>query len=173
MKRSFFQAAFVSILIYGNPTWILTKRMEKRLDGNYTRMRAILKKSLRQHPIKWQVYGHLSTITKTIQVRRTRHAWLSRKSKDELISDILLWIPSHGRRKAERPAWTYIQYIYIYIYIFIYILKLLNVSEYLISYLAWNINKNHTLFPKYKHLFYYWRLWSEELNINTIQLVRI
>ena len=46
MKRSFFQAAIVSILLYGCTTWTLTKQMHKRLDGNYTRMlRAILNKS--------------------------------------------------------------------------------------------------------------------------------
>ena len=38
MKRSFFQAAAVSILLYGCTTWTLTKRLEKKLDGNYTRM---------------------------------------------------------------------------------------------------------------------------------------
>ena len=46
IKCSFFQAAIVSILLYGCTTWTLTKRMEKKLDGNYTRMlRAILNKS--------------------------------------------------------------------------------------------------------------------------------
>ena len=51
MKRSFFQAAVVSILLYGCTTWTLTKRLEKKLDGNYTRMlRAVLNKSWRQHP---------------------------------------------------------------------------------------------------------------------------
>ena len=50
MKRSFFQAVLVSILLYGCTTWTLTKRLEKKLDGNYTRMlRAILNKSWRQH----------------------------------------------------------------------------------------------------------------------------
>ena len=74
IKRSFFQAAVVSILLYGCTTWMLTKHVEKNLDGNYTRMlRAILNKSWRQHPIKQQLYGHLPPITKTIQVRRTRH----------------------------------------------------------------------------------------------------
>ena len=38
MKRSFFQAAVISILLYGCTTWTLTKRLEKKLDGNYTRM---------------------------------------------------------------------------------------------------------------------------------------
>ena len=43
MKHSFFQAAVVSILLYGCTTWTQTKRLEKKLDGNYTRMlRAIL-----------------------------------------------------------------------------------------------------------------------------------
>ena len=51
MKRSFFQTAVVSILLYGCTTWTLTKRLKKKLDGNYTRMlRAILNKSWRQHP---------------------------------------------------------------------------------------------------------------------------
>ena len=43
MKRSFFQV--VSILLYGCTTWTLTKRLEKKLDGNYAMLRAILNKS--------------------------------------------------------------------------------------------------------------------------------
>ena len=59
MKRSFFQAAVVLILLYGCTTWALTKRIEKKLDCNYTRMlQAILNKSWRQHPTKQQLYGH-------------------------------------------------------------------------------------------------------------------
>ena len=51
MKRSFFQVAVVSILLYGCTTWTPTKRLEKKLDGDYTRMlRAIMNKSWRQHP---------------------------------------------------------------------------------------------------------------------------
>ena len=110
MKRSFFQAAIVSILLYGCTTWTLTKRMEKKLDGDYTRMlRVILNKSWRQHPTKQQLYGYLPLITKTIQVRRIRHAENCRRSRDELISDVLLWTPSHGHAKAGRSARTYIQ----------------------------------------------------------------
>ena len=74
MKRSFFQAAVASILLYGCTTWTQTKRLEKKLDGNYTRMlRAISNKSWRQHFTKYQLYGLLPPITKTIKVRRTRH----------------------------------------------------------------------------------------------------
>ena len=110
MKLSFFQAAVTSILLYGCTTWTLTKRLEKKLDGNYTRMlRAILNKSWRQRPTRHQLYGHLPPITKTIQVRRTRHAGHCWRSRDELIRDVLLWTPTHGRAKAGRPARTYIQ----------------------------------------------------------------
>ena len=109
LKHSFFQVAVVSILLYGCTTWTLTKRQEKKLDDNYTRMlRAILNKSWRQHPTKHQLYGHLPPITKTIQVRRTRHARHCWRSRDELISDVLLWTPTYGRAKAGRPARTYI-----------------------------------------------------------------
>ena len=110
MKRSFFQAAVESILLYGCTTGTLTKRMEKKLDGNYTKMlRAILNKSWRQHPTKQQLYGHLPPITKTIKVRWTRHAGHCWRSRDKLINDVLLWTPSHGRAKAGWPARTYIQ----------------------------------------------------------------
>ena len=107
MKCGFFQAAVTSILLHGCTTWTLTKRLEKKLDGNYTRMlRAILNKSRRQHPTKHQLYGHLPPITKTIQVRRTRYAGHCWRSRDELISDVLLWTPTYGRAKAGRPART-------------------------------------------------------------------
>ena len=110
MKRSFFQAAVTSILLYGCTTWTLTKRLEKKLDGNYTRMlRAILNNSWRQHPTRHQVYSHLPPIRKTVQVRRTRHGGHCWRSRDELIRDVLLWTPTHGRAKAGRPARTYIQ----------------------------------------------------------------
>ena len=110
MERSFFQAAVVSILLYGCTTWTLTKRLKKKIDGNYTRMlRAILNKSWQQHPTKHQLYGQLLPITKTIQVRRTRHAGHCWRSKDELIRDLLLWTSAYGQAKGGRPARTYVQ----------------------------------------------------------------
>ena len=110
MKRSFFQAAIVSILIYGCTTETLTKRLEKKLESKCTRMlRVILNRSWRQHPTKQQLYRHLPTTKKTFKGRRTRRAGHCWRSRDELISDVLLWTPSHSRVKARRPAWTYIQ----------------------------------------------------------------
>ena len=112
-EKHFFQAAVVSIRPYGCTIWTLTKRIEKKLDSNNTRMMwAILNKFWRQQSTKQQLYSHLSPITKIIQVRRTRHTGHQWRSTDELISDILLWTPSHGLAKVGRPAWTYIQQLY-------------------------------------------------------------
>ena len=115
MKRSFFQAAVVSILLYGCTTWALTKRLEKKQDGNYTRiLRAILNKSWRQHSTRHQLYGHLPPITKTIQARRTRHVGHSWRSKDEVISDVLLWTPAYGHHQG-RMYWKllYVHYYFV------------------------------------------------------------
>ena len=96
------KAAVVSILLYGCTTWTLTKRMEKRLHGNYTRMLwAILNKSWRQHPTKPQLYCHLPSIKKTIKVRWTRHAGHCWRSRNELISNVLLWTPSKSRTTSS------------------------------------------------------------------------
>ena len=48
IKCNFVPAAVVSILLYGCTTWMLTKRVEKKLDGNRTRILwTKLNKSLR------------------------------------------------------------------------------------------------------------------------------
>ena len=81
------------------------------MDANKTageearrQLHKILNKSWRQHPTRHQLYGHLPTITKIIQVRRIRHAGHCCRSRDELISDVLLWPPTYGRAKAGQPA---------------------------------------------------------------------
>ena len=100
----------MSILLYGCTTWMLTKCMEKKLDGNCTRMLwAVLNKSKRQSPKKQQLYGHQPSISKTIQIRQTRHVGDYLWIKDKLISDVLLWIPSQRQASIGRPAITYLQ----------------------------------------------------------------
>ena len=110
MKYNFIQVGVVSILLYGCTTRTLTKRTEKKLDGNYTSMLlTILNKSWRYNLTKQQLYGHLPHITKTIQVRRTKHARHGSRCRDELTSDVFQWTPSHGWAKAGWPAKTFIQ----------------------------------------------------------------
>ena len=72
------------------PTWTLIKLIEKKLDGNCTRMLwAILNKSWKQQSTKQQLYGHLPPISKTIKISQTRDAWQCWRSKDELIRPLL------------------------------------------------------------------------------------
>ena len=115
-RCSFFQTGVVSILLYGCTTWTLTKRLEKKLDGNYTRiLRAILNKSWRQHPTRHQLYGHLPLIMKTIQARRTRHAGHCWRSRDELISDVLRWTPHMAEQEQDdQLVHTYSNYMRIW-----------------------------------------------------------
>ena len=73
---------------------------------------AILNKSRRQHPTRHQLYGHLPPITKTIQVRRTRHTGHCWRSKDELITDVLLWTPHMAKQKQDdQLEHTYSSYV--------------------------------------------------------------
>ena len=54
------------------------------------------------------IYGYLPPpISQTIRVRRTRHARYCWRIKDELISDVLLWKPTHGHANVGRPPRTY------------------------------------------------------------------
>ena len=75
----------------------------------YKNVESSIKQVLVTTPPRRQLYGYLPPITKTIQVRRTRHAGHCWRSKDELISDVLLWTPTHGCARVGRPARTYIQ----------------------------------------------------------------
>ena len=85
-----------------------TKRMRKKLDGNYTRILwAILNNSWRQHSTKQQLYDHLPPITKTIQIKWTTH--MGHIRKDKIIRDVLLWTPSIGQVKVGWPARNYQQ----------------------------------------------------------------
>ena len=86
IKHNFFQSAVLFMLVYGCTIWTLTKRIEKNLDGNCTGMlRDILNKSRKQHLTKQQLDHHLPLISKTIQIRRRRHAGQGWRSKDNII----------------------------------------------------------------------------------------
>ena len=88
----------VSILLYGCTTWMLTKHIEEKLDEKHTRtLRAILNKSWKQYPRKQQLYYQLPPISKTSQVKRTRHARHNWRSKKKKLRDVLLCTPTNGR----------------------------------------------------------------------------
>ena len=100
------------ILLYRYTTWTLTKHIEKKVDGICTRIQwAILNKSWKQHSPKQLLYGHLPPISKTIQIRQTRHVGHWWRNKNELISNVLQWTPLHGCASVRWPARTYLQQI--------------------------------------------------------------
>ena len=117
LKRNVFRATVESVLVYGSTTWTMNKAMEKRLDGNYTRMlRAALNKSWESHPTNKELYGDTPKLSKSIKSQRLRfsgHCW---RARTELASELLLWTPKHGKTKH-----TYIEVI-IYRNIYIYII---------------------------------------------------
>ena len=109
LKRRFFQATVESVLLYGSSAWTLTKHLEARLSGTYTRMlRAVLNISWKEHPTKQTLYGKLPPIIKTIKERRLRFAGHCWRAKQEIVSDVLFWNPRHGKRKRGRPEINYL-----------------------------------------------------------------
>ena len=109
IKIDFFRATVESVLLYGSNTWTLTKAMNKKLDGTYTRLlRAAQNVNWKYHITNKALYGKLPSLSTTIAERRTRfsgHCW---RSKDEVIYKLLLWEPTNGKRSRGRPAKTYI-----------------------------------------------------------------
>ena len=109
MKIQLFQSLVLSILLYGAETWTLTKTLQKKLDGVFTRM---LRKTL---GLTWEdkvpnteLYGNLPTLSSELRQRRLRFAGHCWRRKEELCSQLLLWEPSHGKRRRGAPAKTYV-----------------------------------------------------------------
>ena len=101
IKRSFFQAAVVSILLYGCTTWTLTKRIEKMLDGIHTRMlRAILNKSLRQHPTKQQLCYGTCIRYKIYSISFKKHSCPKTELRKILTENTILE-PQNDKQKLE------------------------------------------------------------------------
>ena len=102
-KIKFFRACVESILLYGAETWTISKDLEKRLNGTFTRllMRA-QNLSWKNHPTKAKIYGELPPISRTVAQRRARIAGHCFRAKDQAISYLQLWtLPCPGR--GNRP----------------------------------------------------------------------
>ena len=107
MKRSFFQATILSILLYGCTTWTLTKLMEKKVDGNYTRtLRVILNKSWRQHQ---QSSSYMATYHPSRKLSKLDEPDTRDTAGEVGTSSWVMY--SCRRAKAGHPARTYIQQV--------------------------------------------------------------
>ena len=89
------------------PHWLKRNACRKKFDENYTKtLRIVLNKSWKQHTTKEQLYGQLPPISQTIQVIWARYTGHCCGSKNQCISDILLWIPAHLRISVDRTVHT-------------------------------------------------------------------
>ena len=105
LKLKIFRVTIEPILMYGSETWTMTKKMEKRLDGTYTRLLMRAKNlSWRTHPTKKQIYGNTPSISSLLQARRVQFAGHCLRAEKEVISSLILWAPKyHGRGKLSYP----------------------------------------------------------------------
>ena len=85
---------------------MLFKRTEKKLDRNYTRLiSSCIEQVLEATPHKTAAVWPLSALSRK----------LSKLDEPDMqdtagkVSDVILWIHSHGRAKVGRPAKTYPQ----------------------------------------------------------------
>ena len=105
--KDFLQVVAVSILLYGQATWTLTKCTEKKRK---MKNQAILNKFWKQHPTKQKLYSQFHW--KNHRIRRTRHEGHSWRCKDKLwwrsSMDPCTWAATHGHASVGRPAKTYL-----------------------------------------------------------------
>ena len=106
IKLHIFKTIIEPILLYGSETWTLSKKMEARLDGTYTRLlMRVQNLSWKSHPSKKEIYGDLPSISSILKARRVQFAGHCFRAEGEIISSLLLWKPStHTRsRKLSYP----------------------------------------------------------------------
>ena len=98
----------LSIILYGCTTWTQEKKLKWKLNKNAACyfeqiLEATTHKTAAVRPLTSQLKNH---------PRRTRHKGHCWRSKDELISDILVWTPRHGRATVDCPARIYSHQVY-------------------------------------------------------------
>ena len=110
IKVRLFIATVESVLLYGSETWTLTKSLEKRLNGCYTRMlRMCLNVSWQQKLTNQQLYQDLPSVAKKVQQRRMKLAGHCIRHPEISAYHLILWEPtSKGNRGRGRPRITYL-----------------------------------------------------------------
>ena len=109
LKRRLFVATVEAILLYGSETWTLDKRLEKGLDGCYTRMlRMAMDVSWRDHVTNIDLYGKLPKLSAKIKQRRLKLAGHCQRHPELVAQKVILWQPIHGHSKKGRHKYSYI-----------------------------------------------------------------
>ena len=106
-RLKIFRATIEPILLYSSETWTLSRKLEKRLDGTYTRLlRRAQNLSWKSHPSISQIYNKLPRVSSLVKYRRVQLAGHCFRADAEVISSLLLWKPGYGksrRRKLSFP----------------------------------------------------------------------
>ena len=109
LKERLFLSTVESILLYGSETWTLTKKLQKRLDGCYTRMlRMAYDVSWKAKLTNIQLYDGLPAVSTKIASRRLKLAGHCMRHPEEEASKLVLWEPKEGKRNVGRRAVSYI-----------------------------------------------------------------
>ena len=105
-KLKIFKAAIEPILLYGSETWTLSKNLEKRLDGTFTRLLMRVQNiSWKRHPTKQQIYGTIPPVSNIVRARRVQFAGHCCRAEGEVISSLLLWKPPSQSRRGRKLSY--------------------------------------------------------------------
>ena len=108
-KICIFSATMEYVLLYGGETWTLKKKVNKSLNGCYTRMlRKGLNVSWKQHLTNLQLYETVPPVSSTIRQRRLKFAGHSVRQKDQNVSKLVLWGPTHGTKSKGGQSKTFV-----------------------------------------------------------------
>lgn len=107
LKIKVFKVAIEPILLYGSETWCLSRKMEKELDGTYTRLlRRVKNLSWRDHPNKNQIYGSIKPPSLLLKAKRAQFAGHCHRASSEIISSILLWKPRQRVKRSRKLTFS-------------------------------------------------------------------
>ena len=102
-KLKIFKATVEPILLYGSETWTLSKKLEKRLDGTYTRLLMRVQNiSWKTHPTKAMIYKNIPPISRLVQARRVLFAGHCYRAEHEIIPNLLLWKPNSRNKRGRK-----------------------------------------------------------------------
>ena len=95
--------------MYGAESWTLTKKLERKINGCYTRLlRMVLNVHWSQHLTNVELYGNIPIVSDKIKERRLKLAGHCVRHTEEMASKLILWEPVHGRSRRGRPPISYI-----------------------------------------------------------------
>ena len=87
---------------------MLTKSLEKSINGTYTRLlRTVFNVSCSDH-LNRELYVNLTKVTEKIRERRLKLAGHCVRLSEEVESNLVFWKPSHGKSNRGRKRKTYL-----------------------------------------------------------------